>query len=132
MLGKGISWFESVPRKEQERREKQYYKRMFPLGERQKDRELELLRQFSVLRAVKDQDLLYHLVCVKECLQAEEEEEREENLCEWRGSRLAKALSREARNVIIALAVLEEDCESLEQFPSKEQIDREARRIFEE
>lgn len=132
MLGKGISWFESVSRKEQERREKQYYKKMFPLGEQQKDRELELLRQFSVLRAVKAQDLLYYLVCVKECLQVEEDEEREANLCEWRGSRLAKTMSREAQDVIIALAMLEEDCESLEQFPSKEGIERVAHRIFEE
>ena len=120
-MGNGIPWFEITSRKEQRNREKRYYKKMFPLGEMQRDRELDVFRQFSVLRGIKEQDLMYQLLCVKECL-CQEEEERAEAVRVWRGSVLAKRMTREMQNILIALAELEADCESLEEFPAANEI----------
>jgi len=128
MMGNGISWFQFTSRKEQRNKEKRYYKKMFPLGEKQRDRELDVFRQFSVLRDMKEQDLMYQLLCLKECL-SQEEEERAEAVRVWRGSILAKRMTREMQNILIALAELEADCESLEEFPTVEEIAARAKTI---
>lgn len=127
-MGNGISWFQFTSRKEQRNKEKRYYKKMFPLGEKQRDRELDVFRQFSVLRDMKEQDLMYQLLCLKECL-SQEEEERAEAVRVWRGSILAKRMTREMQNILIALAELEADCESLEEFPTVEEIAARAKTI---
>lgn len=128
MMGNGISWFQFTSRKEQRNKEKRYYKKMFPLGEMQRGRELDVFRQFSVLRDMKEQDLMYQLLCLKECL-SQEEEERAEAVRVWRGSILAKRMTREMQNILIALAELEADCESLEEFPTVEEIAARAKTI---
>ena len=127
-MGNGISWFQFTSRKEQRNKEKRYYKKMFPLGEMQRGRELDVFRQFSVLRDMKEQDLMYQLLCLKECL-SQEEEERAETVRVWRGSILAKRMTREMQNILIALAELEADCESLEEFPTVEEIAARAKTI---
>lgn len=105
MARKGISWFDMTSRRERERRERKYYEKMFPLGEAQRQRELEILA--GAVPEGKPEELLYQLLCVKECLQEEDSEERADALREWEASPLAQRAGAWARAVTAALARLE-------------------------
>lgn len=116
-----ISWFKIVSRRDREKNEKKYKEKMFPLGESQQDREQALLKE--LLPNTKDSDqLLYHLICAKECLMEEDSEWREEGLEKWLGSSLMQRLSAGERATILALAQIEQECTSMEEFPDVEQV----------
>lgn len=127
-MGKEISWFRSVPKREQVRKEKEYKNRMFPFGDTQQARETEILREILETK-LSDTDMLYQLLCVKECLQFPDDEDCAENLAEWRASPLAKRLTAKDRAVFQALAKLEEGCTGLEEFPDAKTVRAEAAKL---
>lgn len=127
-MGKEVSWFKSIPKREQLRREKEYKNQMFPFGEAQKKWETDILQSLLETK-LSPRDALYQLVCVKECLQLSAEDERNEDLLEWRKSPLAKGLTRRDAAILIALAELESKCMKFDEFPVYERILQEAAKV---
>lgn len=123
-----IPWFSFISRREQERKEKKYKSQMFPFGDAQKEKELNLLNTLF-LGEKNGNELLYQLLCVKECLMAEEPEWRQEELRKWQRGPLVQKLSVAGRMNIMALAMLEQECVSLEEFPDAEQVLARAREL---
>ncbi len=116
-----IPWFRMVSRRDREKREKKYKEQMFPLGEAQRDREQALLKE--LFPQFKDEEqLIYQLLCAKECLLEEDSDWREEGLARWLGSSLMQRFSEEEKMMILAFAQLEQGCGGLEDFPNREQV----------
>lgn len=63
-MGKRISWFDMVSSKEKKRQEEKYNKMIFPFGQAQKEKELELLKR--LIPSKKSEDSLYQVVLLKE------------------------------------------------------------------
>lgn len=116
-----VPWFQWMSRRDREKKEKKYKEKMFPFGESQRDREKALLKE--LFHQMKDEDqLLYQLLCAKECLLEEDPDWREEGLAKWLNSSLMQRFSSEERMTILALACLERECGSLEEFPDRGQV----------
>lgn len=126
-----FSWFKITTRREREKQEKKYQKRMFPLGDGQREKELALLA--ALFPGKKDPgELLYQLICVKECMLEEDEEDRQAALARWRAGTLVQEYTSREKAVFLALERLEHACASLEEFPNQEQLLAEAERIYRE
>ncbi|MEW4412048.1 hypothetical protein [Clostridium sp. AN503] len=116
-----IPWFSMMSRRDREKKERKYKEQMFPFGEPQRDWEQAILKE--LFPQVKDGDqLLYQLLCAKECLLEEDPDWREEGLAKWLNSSLMQRFSAEERMMILALAWLEQGRASLEEFPDREQV----------
>ncbi len=117
----GIPWFESVTPQQRRKREEKYLRMMFPFGAAQKEREISLLKQ-CVKAGLKDGELLYQLLCVKEALLEEDEESRKTALANWAKSHLAGYLSPNDKRIVYALAKMGLACKSLEDFPDADAL----------
>lgn len=106
-----------VSKAEQRRREAEYQKRLFPIGEAQKQKEREILSQ--IIHSICDEkELFYHLSTVKEIMSRYEDAERERHLYRWYSGYLAKAMNSQECANIIALAEMEEKYSSLDEYPN--------------
>lgn len=63
-MGKRITWFDMVSKREKKRQEEEYNNMIFPFGLKQKDEELRLLKELIVDK--KPEDSLYQVVLLKE------------------------------------------------------------------
>lgn len=121
-----IQWLEFLTEKERSRREKRAKSRLVPLGDAQQEAELALLRPLVQTRAA-DSDLLFQLICAKNCVTpADPEDDPAELLEEWLSSPLARRFSHAERMTFLALAKLERGVASLEQMPTAQQLSEQA------
>ena len=89
-----IPWVSMMSRRDREKKERKYKEQMFPFGEPQRDWEQVILKE--LFPQVKDGDqLLYQLLCAKECLLEEDPDWREEGLAKWLNSSLMQRFSAE-------------------------------------
>ncbi len=127
-MGRGIPWLDFSSSREKRKREERYYRAMFPFGEAQRERERELLIRCTDAR-LGAEELLYQLLCVREALQDEDEESREEALDNWKRSRIAAKLSEADRRVVYALAAMPMSCSGLEEYPDEDTLKQKAEKI---
>lgn len=118
-------WFTYVPKEERKRQQKEYFDRMYPLGEEQKKLEEELLAQ-CIHAKMSAKDKMYQLLLVKEIIKQEDEERRNRALKEWSEAYLMQKVPKEEQAKLYALAVLTENITSLEEMPTAEAINRKA------
>ncbi len=122
----------TFPSKEQEQYDQQLFEtRIFPFGaEKQKAIELNLLRQVIFTRCG-DDELIYQLTSVKDILSRKTAYE-DKALSEWYNSFLVEVFPPAERANLIALAELEKDCASLDDFPSPLEIVNRANTLLSE
>ncbi len=118
-------WFNYVPKEERKRQQKEYFDRMYPLGEAQKRLEEELLAQ-CIHAKMSAKDKMYQLLLVKEIIKQEDEERRNRALKEWSEAYLMQKVPKEEQAKLYAIAVLTENITSLEEMPTAEAINRKA------
>lgn len=118
-------WFNYVPKEERKRQQKEYFDRMYPLGEEQKRLEEGLLAQ-CVHAKMSAKDKMYQLLLVKEIIKQENEERRNRALKEWSDAYLMEKVPKEEQEKLYAIAVLTENITSLEEMPTAEAILRKA------
>ena len=121
-MARTIQWLEFLTEKERARREKRAKSRLMPLGDAQQAAELALLRPL-VQTSADDSDLLFQLLCAKNCVTpADPEEDTAELLEEWLASPLTRRFALPERMAFLALARLECGMTALEQMPSAQQL----------
>lgn len=121
-MARTIQWLEFLTEKERARREKRAKSRLVPLGDAQQAAELALLRPL-VQTSADDRDLLFQLLCAKNCVTpADPEEDTAELLEEWLSSPLTRRFALPERMTFLALAKLECGMTALEQLPSAQQL----------
>lgn len=118
-------WFNYVPKEERERQQKEYFDRMYPLGEEQKKLEEKLLEQ-CVHAKVSAKDKMYQLLLVKDIIRQENEERRDRDLKEWSKAHLMGKIPKEEQAKIHAIAILVENISSLEEMPTVEEVEKKA------
>ncbi len=115
-------WFKMRSAKQQKKFEASYKSRMFVLGEEfQKQKELELMRSV-VDTKLRDMDILFHLLCIKEALFQEEADDIADDLAWWFVNKPARELTRDERILFISAAKLLASIKTEEQFPKKEDV----------
>lgn len=118
-------WFNYVPKEERQRQKKEYFDRMYPLGEEQKKLEENLLEE-CVHAKVSLKDKMYQLLLAKDIVKMEDEERRSRELKEWSKAHLMRKIPKQEQAVIYAIAVLEENITSLEEMPTREDVEKKA------
>ncbi len=126
-----IPWLDMTPPAERQKNFERYQREMFPLGPRQRELELAALQRLVGGR-YGQQELLFQLLQVKECLAGAEGEARQRALARWGVGQLARRFAPQERAVFIALAVLQEGSTDLASFPTDEEVQAEARRWLED
>ena len=112
--------FEFIPKKEQEKRRAKYNKKMLPFGDEQRKYELSVLRE-CMDTSLSDEETMYFLFCVKECLY-QDDEEFEEAVDFYKTSGLGSALTERDWASFEILASMEQSCSRLEEFPSSAEV----------
>lgn len=115
--------------KQRKKRQKEYMKRVFRLGEGQREWELHMVEQLFP-KGKDRRNYVFELLVLKEKLfKAEfpEDEDdpvipREAVLNDWEKKRVNIQFNKAECAVIKAMAVLQHDCESMEKLPTKEEI----------
>lgn len=130
-MGSFIDLLRWESRTEKEKREKEYYAKMFPFGEEQKEHDKELLKEL-VRANVKENEKLYQLLVVREALQETDAELQRRHLENWYNNRLMKRYSPTDIAVIYAIAQIELQSATLEELAQKETILEQAEQIREE
>jgi len=120
-MGKHISWFDMTSPKQRAKREKRYEQEMFPFGTEQREREIALLHKLIPGKHA-DSDLLYQLLQAKEAVGEADEEDRQRALSLWRGSELLRRLPKVTYESLLAMAQLEKEMTSLEEFPTEDRV----------
>ena len=112
-MGRRITFFDFVPARERKRREIEFYRRSFPFGEQQKEKEEELL---CALFPGKDRtSLLYNVLTLKDALR--EEETREEAIAYWKKDKLTQDLTPQEQEKMIRYTFRSLATRSLEDYP---------------
>ncbi len=119
---KELSWFKFVSRKEQEKQDAIYAKKMFPFGqEQQKQTEIELMQSLLTKRMDK-QEIIYNLLCVKQALMEEENADKKQGLALWYKSKNLSHMEYEEKMYFVSAASLILIAKSLDEFPSKQLV----------
>lgn len=118
-----MQWFSIMSKEQREQHQEDYFKRMFPLGEAQRISEQKLLEQ-CILTEIPPNEKLYQLQIVKEALMQSDEKRKRAKLRKWYGAPLVKKLPHQERAMLLALAELEQECSSVEEMPTPEEIRR--------
>ena len=115
----GISnWFTFRSREEQRRHERDYMRRVFPLGEGQRQAEEALLA--ACVSGGTASERMYQLLLAKDALCREDE--TEEALGKWYNASLLRRYSPQDRAAILAIAQLSMAAQSLEEMPAQEDV----------
>lgn len=118
----GISnWFSFTSKEDREERSAEYFKRMFPLGEQQKTKEEELLRQL-ISAKTSDGDKLYQMLIVREALLQTDEQKRLAQLKKWYNARLLSVYSEEDKGILYFIAESGLNTSHLEGLSTAEQL----------
>lgn len=125
-----LSWFSFETAKERKKREKAYFKKLYPFGEAQQSWEKAFIEElFRGERRGRSPMYHYELLVLREALidaehpeEDEEPEDREALLLRCRRKALAGGLKNEEFDRILALAKLMLDAKSLEEMPTKEEV----------
>lgn len=112
-----IGWFDMLSKQQEEKRQERYENKMFPLGPKQKDKEMELLKELLPNMPV-DQSL-YYLLQFKEIVASED---REDDFNDWSKTNLAKKLSDDNRKLIWEVALDSANWKSLDDILSAKTI----------
>ena len=116
-----VNWFSFQSREQREQQQRDYFERMFPMGEPQRTREKELLKQ-CIRTDMQPNEKLYQLQIVKEALQEPDEKRRLAALKRWYGAPLSKKLPPQERAMLLALGELEQECRLAEDMPAAEAV----------
>ncbi len=123
------SWFQFETQKQRKKREAKYFKKVYPLGEAQREWEQEILEK--LFPQAKDRKLYhFHLLVLKEGLalsrhpEDEEDEEMsmEEVLLRWKSNPQVKALGEKVLVQLEKLALRQISFSSPEDFCTAEEI----------
>lgn len=115
--------------KQRKKRQKEYMKKVFRLGEEQREWEVQMVE--TLFTETKDKrNVVFELLVLKEKLFTaefpEDEDDpivpREKVLREWEKKRVNIQLKKKECAMIKAMALLQHDCKSLEELPGKEEI----------
>lgn len=125
-----LSWFSFETAKERKKREKAYFKKLYPLGEEQQNREKRLIGElFGEVKKGGNPMYHYELLVLREALidaqNPEEDEEpadRDEVISGCRRKALAGGLKPEEFERILALAELMLLAKAMEEMPTKEEV----------
>lgn len=104
-MAREIKWFNMETKEEREKKQSDYFKRMFPLGEKQQEAERKLLS--SLVPKMKIETAMYQLVFAKEVLADYcdcKEEEQLQTFLSLHYNPASKGLSREGLLQIFSLA----------------------------
>lgn len=123
-------WFVFVPKKEREKREKEFDAAMFPLGDAQKDREREMACR-CIQTNISDEEKLYHLLVVQSAFRMMDEEEKTCALKKWYGGALSRKLTPVEKSCLVAFADLCRNLSSVTDYPDRQQIEERAAQLRE-
>lgn len=116
--------------KERRKRQREYFKKVFPLGEEQREWEKNMVDKiFSYIKEKNRKNYIFELLVLKEKLyiaeNPDEEEEiipRELVLKKWKKKRVNIQIKDGDCAILQAMAVLQHDAKSLETLPTRERI----------
>lgn len=115
--------------KQRKKRQKEYMRKVFRLGEGQREWELQMVEELFPNSKDK-RNYIFELLILKEKLYKaefpEDEDEkiipRENVLKAWEKKRVNLQFKKEECAIIKAMAVLQHDCKTMEELPTKEEI----------
>lgn len=108
-----INWFDSTTEKQREKKQARYENKMFPLGPKQKEKEISLLKE--LIPDMPPQESLYYLLEFKEIVRSDEPEE---DYADWKKTNLAKKISKDNQDLIYKLALASLEWKSLDDIPN--------------
>lgn len=114
-MAREIKWFNMETKEERQRKQSNYFKRMFPLGEKQQEAERELLHILAP--GMKAESAMYQLVFAKEVLYDYADDTEEEQIQVFLSvycNPASKGLSQEELLRIFSLAQKSKEWKSIE------------------
>jgi len=127
-----MDWFKFESKATREKRERAYYGKMFPFGKEQNDWEVAILTELFPDKKKRVQELHFALLTFREDLAYTELDPEdddywtpEEAFNDWVHCDITRQLVKQGiAPTIYATAVLENKAESMEEMPTKEQIEQ--------
>ena len=114
-------WFSFTAPEEQKKHEQEYFQKVFPFGEAQKQREQELLLQ-CVKAPVGESEKMYQLLLLKSILTEKDPAALDSGLTEWYHSILLKKWPEAARAALLSMAQLSLRADRIDALPNEECI----------
>lgn len=96
-MGRRITVFDFVSAKERKRREEEFFRQSFPLGEAQKEKERELLQ--ALFPGKSKQSVLYNMLTLKDAIR--EEDDLPSAIAYWKGEVPTQDLTPEEQELMI-------------------------------
>ncbi|MBQ6735515.1 MAG: hypothetical protein IJR00_11495 [Lachnospiraceae bacterium] len=117
-MGRRITVFDFVSAKERKRREEEFFRQSFPLGEAQKEKEKELLQ--ALFPGKSKQSVLYNMLTIKDAIR--EEDDLPSAVAYWKGEVPTQDLTPEEQELMIRYTLKSIRTQSLEQYPDAEHV----------
>ncbi len=117
-----FSLFKYTSAKEMKKQQEQYTKKMFVFGEeRQKEAEF-ILMQSLINKKLSRQEIIYSLLCAKQALMQEDEQDMKGDLVFWYKGNASAGLTKDEKICFITAAKLIIMAENFDCFPTKQQV----------
>lgn len=123
--------FPFASREQQEKDRAAFEKRVFPLGLAQRDKAREVLQQLLAGKRTRDTDRLFAYITAKDSY-TQQQDPANALAAAQDTLKKQKWLTDESRRTMLALVLLEADTQTLENYPTADDVRRKAQALAEE